>query len=692
MASIFYTHHGAYGLNLNRLGLDNPILWGSPQEGDGSGKYASTSASLAAVVLTAQPAAGDTLVIAGAIFTASASAPTAGAAAFQIGADLATTANNIVNAINNCTATTLSASLVNGAPQIRNVLFARSVVANKVEIMCRIGTQRFNYNASTNTLPAITTSATWAGSAANLPTVTQFAGGVGGCWGWLINTIAFGVANSLAQGGYGMWCMTGTWKPIVSCTADAPTVSALPTLQDKLIVRAPAGTTKITIANGYAPIAFNKAYNENWIVDGGIGSGTYYTEDPGDGIIAISHNITNTNVNIVSAAVGYVKSIGCITPYTLRILGYQTSSAGGQMYLTPGVGNFNCPVGFFNILYGEDPDSPYAISQSGVVQNAMTISTSGVYSSATFTGCKISFPSPRTNAFVSGAFFTGTITGWMEFNDCTFEWNFIGTIDPGPISSCAIAQNGALRFRNCRFKGAPTTIGKFRAQGPLQPAQVSRSEILFENCSGLKLDAYIGFQNKNVEGNPSLPYYYLSSNDMGRAFRYETWQAVTEWNPDATTPQPLLRAVQDDGTAWSTKFDWLAVQPDLVSDFAPFTIAESELRFIDTSKVATVEFEIFVRAALLLDSSNMYMRVAYVDANGLVQTENTRFNPAMLKASTAVWSRTGSFNGYVPKKFSLTTKVPVKQNSTIVASLIATTVAPTGANETVFIDNDIVVS
>ena len=196
----FYLDHNAYNVTTNRLGRDTPP-WGVPQEGDGAALAPSSAASIAEIKINAVPTASETLVIAGATITAGASAA---ANVFVRGANVQATAANIVTLLNSANATAVVGASVaiavgNLANQLRNMVYARVKPGqtDTVQIMFRVGSDALNH--ANNSAVAIS-SAGW-GTA---PTVTQFAGGVSGCWGCLAAIEAWGQASSIVKYRYGV--------------------------------------------------------------------------------------------------------------------------------------------------------------------------------------------------------------------------------------------------------------------------------------------------------------------------------------------------------------------------------------------------------------------------------------------------------------------------------------------------------
>ena len=183
-----YVDHGAYAA------YAATPTWATPQDGDGSATTASPTSSTVAVVFTANAtAASSSVTVCGVVFSAISGANSG--LNFQVGASLSATLDNLVTQINACTTAVGAGVADNGTPQLRNLVFARKTGTDTLEVMSRHGSTRCNGATNIN----------WKATAANWTSSTtlpaSFAGGVGGCWGYLFNHAATIWASAVAIGG-----------------------------------------------------------------------------------------------------------------------------------------------------------------------------------------------------------------------------------------------------------------------------------------------------------------------------------------------------------------------------------------------------------------------------------------------------------------------------------------------------------
>jgi hypothetical protein len=182
MADLF-CDHGAYASALGAT-----PTWGVPQDGDGSSKDASTAASIGSVLFGSVPTSGTITVCGASVSTTGVLAAASVAAAADA---LAANINATTNAVSTTFANT---GCPTNANQLRNIVFARGpsggAPAGTCQIMSRFGSATHNATAIAHTFNGT-------------PTVSQFTGGVGGCWGTAINPAALGVASSIAARDYG---------------------------------------------------------------------------------------------------------------------------------------------------------------------------------------------------------------------------------------------------------------------------------------------------------------------------------------------------------------------------------------------------------------------------------------------------------------------------------------------------------
>lgn len=671
----YFCDNDAYATKLGDVPTN--ANWASPQEGDGSSKY-STSAvsSVASITINggAAAAAGNTIQICGVTFTGQVAARTAGSATFTIGSTAVNTADGIVAAINDCT-TAVNAGSATGVPRISNLMYARGPAVRGdtnavVDIMMRVGSASLNYSINTNVL--ITSN-----GFATAPTVVNFANGVGGCWGVLANVTAIGVGANYAIASYGVASSNSAWRPMVAVNSGALTTQALQGFSDFVWVRSRAGYRLSFTANLYPQ--FHHTFHENIILD----SNTKWTEDTGNGQVELYITSNNSLNQFNMAATSMARSLACIKQYSLRILAGSLGPGNGSFSIIPLQGGGGS-CGVHNVYFGEEKD--YVVA--GFALPVVNIGLGGNFCNSYFSGCMLDLLTQRTAASVNG-WISGSITGNIAFDDCTFYANFISAIDPGPVTGVTIAgEKSSVKFRNCQFKGAPSSQGSQYRCLNTQSA-LGLAEIVFENCSGVKLDTYIGFQTTQSGNNPTLPSLFISSADTGHAFRHENVQGVSDWNPLASPAYPLLAATQADGTRWSMKVDWLYYTATFgVSEGSPYMAPKLSLLYRDTTAARTITLDMLVKSTLSMTALNSSMRVVYTDSTGLVRSESTRLKPSTLQTSDAVWTRANAsdFSTHTAKKFVLTTTNTIKTNTDVSVYFNLYKPSPSGVAEQIFLD------
>jgi len=173
-----------------------PFPWLSPQEGDGLAKEPSTSVGTAFITFSAVPT-GTTLTVLG--VTISLTGVTGAATALAAANALAT---NI-----NATATAVGAGISNSTPALRNLVYARGPTlgapAGTCQIMMRVGAPALDYANNASCMIATAGFTNVSSTAAN----HQFAGGVSGCYGTLLN-LGPCLAAALSSFFYGLWGST----------------------------------------------------------------------------------------------------------------------------------------------------------------------------------------------------------------------------------------------------------------------------------------------------------------------------------------------------------------------------------------------------------------------------------------------------------------------------------------------------
>ena len=614
----FYCDHGAYTSVLGTV-----PTWGAPQEGDGSTKDAATASSTGSVLFGSVPTSG-VISVFGAVVTLSG---VLGAASVDAAADaLATSINNTTNPV--------TSGFAVGVPRLQNLVYARGPAggapAGTCQIMTRVGSATLNVTGIVSTFN---------GS----PALTQFSGGSGGCWGWLLNDVTVGVSSFHAAGNYGV---LGEVNPYISVNGVG--TKTLPTEYDTTWVRSGDGRTVTLPVN--VSVLHTTAYHNNVVID----SNTKWTWDSGTGVVTISMACSGADIMFRFANAATVsKSLGALVPEKLRIYFRSAGGGGGQLVFRSGNGGGN-PIGkLWNVLVEENPANP--------ATQGIKLSITGEYQNFALERVRFSLLVPRSTGWPQSGFGDIGLTGMFSMIGCRVETNFTGLTDPGPVfGNPYFGSQTGFRVEGSVFSGWPS--GVLRLFGTVtNPASAN---VIVRNNSGLRIDAgtYIGVADGLAYAKDEFQgRFVFSSIDTGLTFREETRRGACDWVYGAN--YPTLRALQPDGTPWCVKLEWLSTAA-LVYDATPLRTIPLTQLFRGTAGAKTITTELLLPNSATFDSLNIVMTVSYVDnATGLVAYETTQgvMAPA---ASGLAWNLAG-LSGYSAKKLYLTTTKAIKPNTAV---------------------------
>lgn len=645
-----FCDHGVYAENIGAA-----PTWGVPQEGDGSSKDAATVSSVASIVLPGQPSAGNLLTICGLTLGAT----SGGTYNYTIGGSLTATVNNICAAINSNSglgAATVGASVAIGTPKVCNLMFARNVGGTTVEIMMRVGSTTLNH--ATNSNVAISASG-WA------PTITQFVGGTGGCWGWLINPAALGVASSIAIRTYGLMVS----KPMVWAAAI--------TQLDFTWARTQGGKT-IVLPAGQHIDRGNVGFPLNLIFD----TNTKWTGDSGTGVVRVELSTTASgftyfrpeNSGTASCAVSY----SCLKKGNFELA---FSIAAGSSTLSL----FNGMSGAFAARGMRFVEIATPAVSSNVFINHVTYTTVRLYDCdldcSAYPRSNLSF-GPRHVVDASGAGVFHWIGGAIKFNLTGVPGDVTGFFFPAAGGMVGAANYGIdIRYEGVDFSTA--SAYKVKWQTASTAAVGGFISVVLKDNKGLALDGgFLGIQLAfDWRKSPNMNSMLFVGGDTGRHQRQERWNGVAEWNPDASPAYPTLAATQQDGTVYSMRLYWLNTTASNGAQPFGYTGARRN-RLADG--VRTITQEICFDSTKGIDGRHVSLRLSYTDSDGVPRTQQTfGVDPV---ASSASWTGIGSWTDYVARKWVLVTDYPVKQHTMIECEVMLNGLPPGGSNTDVFMD------
>lgn len=644
----YFIDHGAYGSEL--IGAAAPSTFGVPQEGDGSSKDASTAASVASATFNAVPTSGSftmcgiTISNTGVINAASTSAA-------------ATALANNINAVT----TLVSSSVAIGTPALKNLVYALAS-GNECQIMMRVGSSALNQANNSNVSVSHSFNA-------SVDTV-QFAGGVGGCFGWFINDVVLGGTSATYT--YGSYGVASTTSLFVMGSSSSPDTQAFPTASDTIWLRSNTGVTIRLPLGTYSIRMTATTYDQIIVLD----SNTKWTSDSGTGIFTVIHTPSSGAVGPTLGVAGKIKSLSAITKDAFQLL--VASNATNHMAINcASASNSIYPTLLENVLIAEETDSQTM---------SWRFLNSGGYQNALYKNCTFQTQSPRTD-FISGGLFLASL-GSIVMEDCNFIFNHNTAVTPSPLFNISFSttRNNLVCFRRCTFSNISNsawTGGKYTLLKSGQTA-FTTTEVIVEDCTGLALDDYLNISSVNVVDNPNLCGYYYRSAEAGNVMRLERWNGYVEWGNNIS--DPVLNALlPDQSTRWSMKMSWVNTPAGVISPANPFRTPKMVQFFRGASTDRTITFEVLTKDSQLMSANNAAITVGYIsDVDGTLNTITTRNIPSAYSASSAAWTNTPT--GYTAKKFTVTVPNAIMTNTEVIVTFALYTVSPTGSPEVFYFD------
>lgn len=655
----YYCDHGAYGLTTNRLGLDAPVTWAVPQEGDGSALTAAAASSVGSIAFASVPTTGTISVCGVTVSTTGViGAATADAAADALAANI------------NATATAVAAGVAIGLPQLRNLVYARGPTngapAGTCQIMMRIGSNWLNNAVNSNCAIATTF--------ASSPTLTQFAGGSGGCWGWFFNPTAIGAASSI---GIGYGCFIAL--PYVTATGVATLAS------DTIYIRTGGGASKtISSAIGSGNTTWtHAAYNKNLVFD----TNTQWTSDVANGVLKLTLASTaNANAAFkINSVLGMVNSFRALARggFELEYSGSSSSSNNNYLLLGEFAGNGTTFEYWSNVTFRDS--GTYTSTGRAYMQQSVASGNGSSSGILVRENCDWIITTPRSAIVASPFHLSGFGTvGNQIYRGCTWDFNISGTAYPGQLVNISSIAEADLILQGCSFLGYASgytlgnSFGSWITNG-------TRLNIVVDNCSGLVLPvSYAGFPTSAglLRQDTHSMVTSLLNGASPQGMRVEDNRGVAEWVPNDPTPFPTLTAtLPGSGISWSIRVFWIQA----VAHTRQRAYESPPLRMTHqlASGVRTVTMEM-LNSSAITSNSGLRLSVAYTDSTGVARTEFTE----AVASSTAAWTNTASYPTYTKQKMTLTTSQSVLANSEIVATLILTASAPT-ATTALYIDPEL---
>ena len=621
-----YLDHGAYASNIGTT-----PTWGVPQEGDGTATTAATASSAASVVFASVPTTG----------TFSLCGVTVSVTGVLNAASVDAAANALATNIN-ATTTAVGAAVARGLPQLRNLVFARGpsggAPAGTCQIMMRVGSTSLNHATNANVAAAQTLSPA--------ATLTQFAGGSGGCWGWFWNAAALGVSSSIPALHYGLLVAS----PLVSGGGFAFAA------QDTVHVRT-GGSPTVNPGNITFDVASraNKPGFVNLLFDTNV----IWTSDPADGQLTL---VLNNSFSTYSICFGqgsanspnyYTYVARALGGYTIRI----AMSTGGMAFEL----DANATGAGYHYENVKFVETNSLATNAGLQFWSLAIANFR----RGFVGCEFDFTAcQRVNLRVS----TFRLRqGSLTLLGNTFKWNLSGVggaalTVPLISTTAADACGGDLVVRGNRAEiGQP---GELRVVQFLSGGSAGAGfNATMENNEGMGLVAgSAGIVGTTPQANNAA----LSFDNLrvGGGAHYEDRRGYWQWVPG----QPVLSAQAPDGVVWSWVGYWTNAA-QIINPAQPWYSPACRTQVRLATGVRTLTLEMLLDSVALANLATLArIELSYTDSTGKARCERL---PITLAASSASWSNVAGapYNTWVSRKATVTTTHQVPLDSILAMRL-----------------------
>ena len=638
-----YVDHGAYAA------YAATPTWATPQDGDGSATTASATSSTVAVVFTANAtAASSSVTVCGVVFSAISGANSG--LNFQVGASLSATLDNLVTQINACTTAVGAGVADNGTPQLRNLVFARKTGTDTLEVMSRHGSTRCNGATNINWK---TTAANWT-SSTTLP--ASFAGGVGGCWGYLFNHAATIWASAVAIGGYGVWAAALPYMGAINA-GDVVKVRSGKTLT--LSTNTNVTWTMAAMGSAGSPVRFDIDDSSVW-------------SDGTDPVLKITESHTGNTL----------KTWGHLVSTFAHINAKQYS--GGQRNLVvESTGNgptipvtaimYGGPVRFDNLdIYcpGTPTASPGPQSSCMAQFLAGSITaTAGV--SSVFKNCRVVQPGQAPSANTYALIYQGVnVASRADFINCEFSLTAPSTAWVHTLSPNSGGQSICVQLDSCVFTGF---VSGSRLLSTSVPSPALGQVLFAKNCSygGITVlgPTYMGLGSGVL--NVGMMGFYSSSQYGNREFVIDrAGKLYVEWV--AAKGRPTLNAKLHDGvTPWSIYATTTATAAN-IGRHSPAELPRIgkaiPAGYLLAEAVRTFRLNFLLESNLSWTKQDISLLIDYIGTDDVPRTLDTydATAGALSTDATSEWSAT-TWNGQTwnPKYFSVTTPVAVKAGTEV---------------------------
>ena len=607
----FYCDISAVG-NEYQVYNDVPTTWGVPQDGNGKAGPGH-SAAVAIAVIDCTSAVGDgaqTLSILG-VTVSNASA-----------ASGATLAASLVTSING-TATATTATYCQALLPLNKLIYARQKPDElaKIQVMMRIAGVDWNGMAPTHA--GFTTG----------PTITAFAGGADGPFGYMTNsTTIFGKT----YGNYGLMFQLSPGPTEPSVTTDI------------IHVR----TQRSSVNLGYSLTISASLYftwkNRIYLFD----NGTVWSGDNGKltATITVSGGYT---VELFVAASGYV-GLFSSGLYNFEVLAACTNSGGAFALLSAG-GD-----------YGS-----FVFYQGRFIEN-VTNTSGGLRISSDQWSSRNELSQNVINSFVQhrGTSKQIVVYGGGSNGSACLNGTVVEVVAATTQIAAVVNWSNSSNYGKIEWIGGEIrdSNGVYKCVSPVVcNTGCNNIDVVIDGVLGVT-DASLGVV---ASGTKKIKLWWNSPEGPNKAFRFETPQVVVDWKGDGTFPHCGAQNIQ--GEYWSQRVTWGSI-PSRKFAVTPLKLSYN---FRDSPGTKTIEVELYSPDATTIYDDEIQATVAYIDSSSVWRVESSVCVPGKqlltsgrtaLTSSAKSWTANGVAS-FSAKKLSVTTGHPVKQNSEMIISV-----------------------
>lgn len=622
-----------------------PTTWAVPEDGNGlAGPAHAAAVSIGTIDCASASASGAGQLL---VLGTSVSSTLTGS-----GSTLAT---NIAAAINAC-ATAVGSTYSQRLLPLNRLVYARVNPGTSTEVQIMLRIAGVDWNGMTHT-----TAGTWSPA----PGMGAFAGGANGPMAYWWNSVAvFGYATGLSAPLYGMFVQANPGATVYNAATDPIYVRTKRSGVDLSVVQYNGGGNRLQCT-----------VPARWFV---FDDGTTWAGDNG--------RLSVTSYNTYNSGSGDVTFTGPTRWHARAKYGFSwkhSAPNNGSIRFVPPSG-YATYLEWVNVQIEEDATTPGGFF-------SWTGSTNGY--NKLMRGVRWRMFAGRVHDALGGNSSNPYGSRWV---DCDFEY-YVACPTPSGIidfsSTHSSPQDGTIEYLSCRFT--------FVTNGPITNPTVgagaqSSTRVLFHNCVGIKPGIMTGTTG-DTYGNRSLTFIGcadVGSGTVARSFFTDTGLLQTSFIDNGTSP--YVNATTPTGGNFAIKA--LLKQPRQA--WTESTLTTLTTLFRDPDSTVTLTVEVLVATGVVITKSALAANIAFVDSAGAVNHVST-LEPSLLTLlgtanqltlSGASWSGASGFVAYKLVFDTGSVGKLVKQGTEISCRLSFTGVTPGGADATIYIHPELVIS